>query len=125
PTSPLFPYTALFRSGEGGGHLGAEVQAMVRAAGLQQQHADGRVLGQTGGQHVAGRAGADDDVVEFHGDCLPRDGEVIACSAVGRTALFCPPLAPDRGRAWRTRTLSAPHPRTWLKPLLRFARGSV
>ena len=61
---------ALQRVGEGGGHLGAEVQAMVRAAGFQQQHADLGVLGQARGQHVTGRTGADDDVVEFHGNCL-------------------------------------------------------
>ncbi|MCY1359422.1 hypothetical protein D9M69_459920 [compost metagenome] len=48
-------------------HLGAEVGAVVRAAGFQQQHADVGVLGQAGGEHVTGRAGADDDVVEFLG----------------------------------------------------------
>ena len=34
-----------------------------RAAGLEQQHRDRRVLAQPVGQHAAGRAAADDDVV--------------------------------------------------------------
>ena len=65
---------ALQWEGQGGGHLGAEIQAVIRAAGFQQQHADAFVFGQAGGQHVTGRAGADDDVVEFLGhksSCSP------------------------------------------------------
>ncbi|MCY1362434.1 hypothetical protein D9M69_491500 [compost metagenome] len=56
---------ALQREGEGGGHLGTEVQAIVRAAGFEQQHADVGVFGQAGRQDVTGGAGADDDVIEF------------------------------------------------------------
>ncbi|MNF44553.1 hypothetical protein D3C84_256650 [compost metagenome] len=57
---------ALQREGEGGGHLGTEVQAIVRAAGFEQQHADVGVFGQAGRQDVTGGAGANDDVIEFH-----------------------------------------------------------
>jgi len=56
---------ALQGVGQRGRHLGAEVQAVVRAAGLQQQHADAGVFGEARGQRVAGRTGADDDVVVF------------------------------------------------------------
>ena len=56
---------ALQREGQGGRHLGAEVEAVVRAAGFQQQDADAFVFGQPGGQDVAGRTGTDDDVVEL------------------------------------------------------------
>jgi hypothetical protein len=57
----------------------AEISAMARehrwrrlrdagvvGSGLQQQHTPRRVLAQTGCQFGASRAGADDDVVEFH-----------------------------------------------------------
>ena len=40
-----------------------DLQRAVLAAGLEQQHAHGRVLGQAVGQHAAGGAGADDYVV--------------------------------------------------------------
>ena len=58
---------ALQREGQGGRHLGAEVEAVVGATGFQQQHGDAGVFGQAGGQGVTGRAGTDDDVVEFFG----------------------------------------------------------
>ncbi|MNS75696.1 hypothetical protein D3C72_1092230 [compost metagenome] len=54
---------ALQREGQCGGHLGTEVEPVVRATGFQQQHADIGIFGEAGGQHVAGRTGADDDVV--------------------------------------------------------------
>ena len=41
-----------------------DVQAAVAAAGLEQQHPRGGVLGQPVGEHAAGRPGAHDDVVE-------------------------------------------------------------
>ncbi|MCY1228678.1 hypothetical protein D9M72_410080 [compost metagenome] len=50
-------------------HLGAPVQAPVRAPSFQQQHRDIGILGQPRGQHAAGRARADDDVVVLM-DCL-------------------------------------------------------
>ena len=54
----------------------------VRPAGLQQQHARARVLAQPVGQHAAGRAGADDDVVVF-------PGHARSLSAHARNARFC------------------------------------
>ena len=54
---------ALQRHGQRSRHLGPEVQAVVGQARFQQQDADIRVFGQAGCQDVAGRAGADDDVV--------------------------------------------------------------
>jgi hypothetical protein len=45
-------------------HRQAQPEAVRRAAGLQQQHAAGRVGAQPVGQHAAGRTGTDDDVVE-------------------------------------------------------------
>jgi hypothetical protein len=44
-------------------HADAEVLALV-VTGLQQQHVDRSVLGQARGEHAAGRAAADDDVVD-------------------------------------------------------------
>ena len=54
---------ALQRHGQCSRHLGPEVQAVVGQARFQQQDADIRIFGQAGRQDVAGRAGADDDVV--------------------------------------------------------------
>ncbi len=62
-------------------HLGAEIQPIVRAAGFQQQHADVGVLGQARGEHVTRRAGADDDVVIFHGSNLPQNTEANSPSS--------------------------------------------
>ncbi|MNH15208.1 hypothetical protein D3C79_748170 [compost metagenome] len=58
---------ALQREGQRGWHLGAEVHAVVRATGLEQQDSYAFVFGQAGRQGVTGRAGTDDDVVIFHG----------------------------------------------------------
>ncbi len=58
---------ALQRESQGGGHLGAEVEAVVGAAGFEQQNGDAFVFGQAGGDGVTGRAGTDDDVVVFLG----------------------------------------------------------
>ncbi len=41
--------------------------AVVRRAGLEQAHVDVRILGQARGEHAAGRACADDDVVDAIG----------------------------------------------------------
>ncbi|MOA13089.1 hypothetical protein D3C78_1331210 [compost metagenome] len=58
---------ALQREGQGGRHLGTEVEAVVGATGFQQQYGDAGVFGQAGRQGVTGRAGTDDDVIEFLG----------------------------------------------------------
>jgi len=58
---------ALQREGQGGGHLGAEVEAVVGATGFQQQYGDAGVLGQASRQGVTGGACSDDDVIEFLG----------------------------------------------------------
>ncbi|MCY1455645.1 hypothetical protein D9M71_727910 [compost metagenome] len=59
--------TALQRERQGGRHLCAEIGTVVRAACFEQQDGDACVFGQTGRQGVTGRAGTDDDVVEFLG----------------------------------------------------------
>ncbi|MNQ61744.1 hypothetical protein D3C85_760650 [compost metagenome] len=59
--------TALQRERQSGRHLRAEVETVVRAARFEQQDGDAGVFGQTGRQGVTGRAGTDDDVVEFLG----------------------------------------------------------
>ena len=59
--------TALQRERQGGGHLGAEVETVIRAAGFQQQDGDAFVFGQTGRQGVTGGAGTHNDVVVFLG----------------------------------------------------------
>ena len=48
-------------------HLRAEVETVVRAACFKQQHGDALVFSQTGRQGVTGRAGTNDDVIEFLG----------------------------------------------------------
>ncbi len=80
--------------GQGGGHLGTEVEAVVRAAGFEQQDADVRVFAQTGGQDVTGRAGTDDDVVEFL-----RHGSSCCPAVIRENAGDCPRIrAGARGR---------------------------
>ena len=64
---------ALQRVGQRGGHLRAPVEPPVGAAGLQQQHRHVGILGQPRGQHAAGRASADDDVVELVGQGVLLD----------------------------------------------------
>ncbi len=59
--------TALQWKGQGGRHLGTKIQAVVRAAGFEQQYGDASVFGQARGQGVTGRAGTNDDVIEFLG----------------------------------------------------------
>ena len=49
--------------GQRGGHLGAEIEAVVGQAGFKQQHGNVGVFREPRGQRVAGAAGADDDVV--------------------------------------------------------------
>ena len=58
---------ALQRERQCGRHLGTEVEAVVRAACFKQQHGDALVFSQTGRQGVTGRAGTNDDVIEFLG----------------------------------------------------------
>ncbi|VBE08277.1 Uncharacterised protein [Burkholderia pseudomallei] len=56
---------ALQRVGERRRHLRAEVETVVGAARLEEQHGDARILGEARREHVARGAGAADDVVEF------------------------------------------------------------
>ena len=49
--------------GQRGGHLGAEIEAVVGQAGFEQQHGNVGVFREARSQHVAGAAGTDDDVV--------------------------------------------------------------
>ena len=51
------------RHGQRGGHLGAEIEAVVGQAGFEQQHGNVGVFREPRGQHIARAAGADDDVV--------------------------------------------------------------
>ena len=44
----------------------------VAPAGFDQQDLRVSVLGQPVGQHAAGRAGADDNVIRLHASALPR-----------------------------------------------------
>ena len=61
------------RDGERGRHL--DEDAAVAAPRLEQQHAGAHVLAQAVSQHAAGRAGADDDVIEalLHGRNVARN----------------------------------------------------
>ena len=71
-----------------GGHLGAEVEAVVAATGFQQQHTDIGVFAQAGGQHVAGAAGADDDVVVFTLELAHGRSSRIGCHMRAHDAPF-------------------------------------
>jgi hypothetical protein len=44
----------------------------IAPAGLDQDHANGRVFAETVGQDAAGRPGADDHVIRLHPRSLPR-----------------------------------------------------
>ena len=46
------------------GERDVQPEIAVPAARLEHQHADRRILARSGGQRAAGRAGADDDVIE-------------------------------------------------------------
>ena len=59
--------TTLQRERQRGRHLRAEVKTVVRAACFEQQNGDAFVFSQTGRQGVTGRAGTNDDVIEFLG----------------------------------------------------------
>ncbi len=59
--------TALQRERQSRRHLGPEIETVVRAASFEQQHGDAFVFSQTGRQGVTGRAGTNDDVIEFLG----------------------------------------------------------
>ena len=61
-----------------------------RAAGFQQQHPGAGILAEPGGQHAAGRAGPDDDVVEL-GHRIPSVW--VPGPATGRSS---PPVMPAR-----------------------------
>jgi hypothetical protein len=50
--------------GEAGGHVNERMP--VRAACFEQQNTVSGVFSQPVGEHTAGRAGPDDDVVKFH-----------------------------------------------------------
>ena len=67
------PVRAGIADGEQIADRDVEPDPVVLAAGLQQQHAHGRIGGQAICQHAAGRAGADDDVVVFALDRLRFD----------------------------------------------------
>lgn len=59
--------TTLQRERQSGRHLRAEVCTVVWTACFEQQDGDAFVFSQTGRQGVTGRAGTDDDVIEFLG----------------------------------------------------------
>jgi len=61
PVGPVEPGIG-HRLEEGERHL--EVKVVVRPAGLEHQHPVRRILAQPRGNHAAGAAGADDDVIE-------------------------------------------------------------
>jgi len=89
-------------------HRQPQPEVAVLAAGLQQQYAAGRVGGEAVGQHAAGRAGADDDVVI-------RSAEGGRHRIPGALRRARPP-----GRVWdRNSARPAPAGRCW-----RFARRS-
>src|SRR6516165_12169321 len=56
----------------------------VAPAGLDQDHASGRLFGETVGQDTSGRPGADDDVIRLHLRSLVRSPPPAVPSAVGR-----------------------------------------
>ena len=56
----------------------------VAPAGLDQDHASGRVFGETVGQDASGRPGADDDVIRLHLRSFIRPTLPAVPSAVGR-----------------------------------------
>lgn len=84
--------TALQWEGQGGWHLGAEVEAVVGATGFQQQDCDAFVFGQTGRQGVTGGAGTHNDVVVFlgHKCTLFGDGQVSQTVVSGMGLLRSP-----------------------------------
>lgn len=61
PEAPIVVALGLDQFADAGGH--AHQDRVVLAAGFQQQDLRSRVFAQAVGQHAAGRAGADDDVV--------------------------------------------------------------
>ena len=66
------------RIGEGGRHVDLPVPGVIAAAGLEQKHASRWLGRQPVGQHAAGRAGADDDVIPVLAVRHPSDPQAAA-----------------------------------------------
>ena len=80
---------ALQRVSQRGGHLGAEVEPVVRAAGLQQQDGGGWIFSQSCRQNVAGGAGANNDVVKLQKNLPVKIWTGIYPSQPGWTSPGC------------------------------------
>jgi hypothetical protein len=83
-------------------HRQADPEAVVLAAGLQEQDPNRRVLAQAAGKDAAGGAGADDDVVVFGGhrnsDPLPMvDGLSTVCGGASTGGQLHDPMVEGGG----------------------------
>ena len=83
----------------------------IAPAGFDQDHANGRVLGKTVGQHASGRPGANDYVIRLHLRSLPEAAVALAFpSAVGcRGVIQSPAQNVRRSRGFRRAFLLSSH----------------
>ncbi len=80
---------ALQRVSQRGGHLGAEIEPVVRAAGLQQQDGGVWIFSQSCRQNVAGGSGANNDVVKLQKNLPVKIWTGIYPSQPGWTSPGC------------------------------------
>lgn len=80
---------ALQRVSQRGGHLGAEIEPVVRAAGFQQQDGGVWIFSQSCCQNVAGGAGANNDVVKLQKNLPVKIWTGIYPSQPGWTSPGC------------------------------------
>ena len=101
---------ALQRKRQRGGHLGAEVKAVVRPARLKQQDGGVRIFSQSRCQHVAGRAGPDNDVVKLQINLPVKIWTGIYPSQPGWTSPGCSSAASSRRSRGQCRSVCSRRP---------------
>src|SRR5215469_10096121 len=84
-------------------HWDVDQRVPVAPASLEQDDADGGVLGQPVGEHTPGRAGADDDVIRLH-SVLPGNPHPVPPPLAEEGTLFATeqtlPPPPQAGEGW-------------------------
>ena len=106
----IVPVVVALAEQDAGEHRHLVERHPVPPAGLQHQHADGRVFGQSGAQHAACAARADDDIVEFLGH--RRDRERRPSLSRGPVGVRCRRKCRDGGSGNRASRSTGPR-RRW------------
>ncbi len=101
---------ALQRISQRGGHLGAEIEPVVRAAGFQQQDGGVWIFSQSCCQNVAGGAGTNNDVVKLQKNLPVKIWTGIYPSQPGWTSPGCNSAASSRRSRGQCRSVCSRQP---------------